>query len=194
VCGGQNDISDKNDVISVYTESANMLDNHFKLLKNDDMNNILSQVGEFKSESKVNKFLDGVINEFSGSDKNDYVRKRHNVAQLLFNKLSIYINNSIERKTSLLKQREFIFNEMQKNDDEVKSQIEKLKMERKENSELVYSLHKDNQILIHNMKSCEKLNNIKSVCEENGNLYKTILKSYERITESLQKIYKLVKN
>ena len=47
---------------------------------------------------------------------NNYTTQRKNLAQILFNKVSKYMNNAIERKSKLLSQSSKLFEKMRKSD------------------------------------------------------------------------------
>ena len=110
-----------------------------------------------------------------------------------FNKVSKYMNNAIERKSKLLSQSSKLFEKMRKSDLLVKHEIETLKKGRKDKTDLAYSLHKENTLTIKKLRKCENLHNLNSKCDESGNLFHSILNSYEKQSDSLQKLYNLIK-
>lgn len=190
VCGGEGDVTTKNDVVNVYTSISKHLDNHFHIFKSKEMQQILVQV-DTQTEEKLDNFLASVLNKYKQDPtEGDYVAHRHNMAQILFNKISTYMTNSIERKSKLLEQSEDILMKMKHNDQVLRKQIELLKKQRKDNSELALSLHKDNQLTLKNIKQCADLENVKAQCEESGHLYRTIISSYEKQTKAIQNLYK----
>ena len=201
VCGGDKDITEKNDVVGLYTKVAKHLDQHFNIFKSEEMEKILIEV-DSSSRTQINtdKFLNNLVNKYKGavSDQgadlhDDYTTQRKNLAQILFNKVSSYMNNSIERKSKLLAESAKLFETMTKSDNKVKSEIDTLKKGRKNNSELAYSLHKENTLTIRKIRKCENLNNLNSKCEESGNQFHSILTSYQKQSESLQNLFNLIK-
>jgi biotin-(acetyl-CoA carboxylase) ligase len=201
VCGGDKDITEKNDVVGLYTGIAKHLDQHFHIFKSEDMEKILLQVDSSNTKKQIytDHYVNQLVVHIHGNSNDQlteddpYTTQRKNLAQILFNKVSNYMNNAIERKTKLLSQSSALFEKMKKSDLFVKNQIEKLKKGRKDNSELAYSLHKENTLTIKKMRKCENLKNLNSKCEESGNLFHSILNSYEKQSDSLQKLYNLIK-
>jgi hypothetical protein len=199
---GSNDITNKNDVVDLYTCLAKHLDSHFKIFKSEEMEKVLLEVREKelngnKSDLNVDQFLSDVVNKYQGNPNNtqgdsDYVKKRKNLAQILFNKVSSYMNNSIERKACLIKQSEEIFIAAKKIHEEINQQISELKTQRREISELALSLHKENTLTIKKIRNCDKLTSLNSSCEESGSLFKSILHSYEVQSESMQNLFTLI--
>jgi hypothetical protein len=190
-----NDITSKNDVVDLYTCLAKHLDSHFKIFKSEEMEKVLLEVSEKESDINVDKFLSYVVNKYQGKTNegdSDYVKKRKNLAQILFNKVSSYMNNSIERKACLIKQSEEIFIASKKIHDGIIQEISALKNQRREISELALSLHKENTLTIKKIRNCDKLTSLNSSCEESGSLFKSILHSYEVQSESMQNLFNLI--
>lgn len=201
VCGGDKDITDKNDVVGLYTGIAKQLDQHFHIFKSEDMEKILLQVDSSNTNKQIysDKYVNQLVVHIHGKaneERNEddaYTTQRKNLAQILFNKVSKYMNNAIERKSKLLSQSSKLFEKMRKSDLLVKHEIETLKKGRKDNTDLAYSLHKENTLTIKKLRKCENLHNLNSKCDESGNLFHSILNSYEKQSDSLQKLYNLIK-
>jgi hypothetical protein len=189
VCGGNKDITDRNDITQLYTSISKHLDKHFNIFKSEEMEKILAQI-ETKTDDNMNKFLSQIVKKYStGTDQKDYVRIRKNMAQLLFNKISTYMDNSINRKSNLIKQGEELYIAMKENDEFVKKEIVQLKNQRRDNAELSYSLNKENEIIIGELKNCENAQGLNSKCEETEKLFKSILHSYKNQSKSIQTLY-----
>jgi hypothetical protein len=187
------DLSEKNDIVDTYAAVGRSIDQHFNILKSDDMQKVLAQVASDEMDKdQTGRFLQVIMQKFDTHSNTDFMQERKTFAQILFNKVSSYMNNAISRKTRILNSSKVIFNAMQENDNVLKTHISDLKRSRKDNSELSYSLNVDNQRNIKKMKNCENLNNLNTKCEETAALYKSILKSYEGQSESIQNIYKLL--
>lgn len=196
------DMSERNDVVQLYTTITKHLDAHFNIYKTAEMGKILAEVNE-QTDAELDRCFKALIIKFKsrnfyitveGSPRNtktkdDFLSQRKNLAQILFNKVSNYMNNSVIRKTKLLEDSKSLLSDMRKNDISVREHIATLKKLRNDNSELAYSLNVENSQALKNMKKCEVLSSLNARCEETATLYKHILSAYEKQSESLQTLY-----
>lgn len=186
------DLTEKNDIVETYAKVIKTIDGHFNIFKSEEMSKVLTQVN-IKQKDNVNAFLEAVVDEYGVDEKkDDFMHNRQTLAQILFNKVSTYMTNSIQRKSKVLEKSKVLFQNLKNNDELVNKKIEELKQTRKQNSELAYNLNRDNRVNLKQFKTCENLSILNSKCEETANLYKSVLKSYVNQSDALTNIYNFI--
>ena len=136
-------------------------------------------------------FINITAGSFSKS-REGFLLTRQNNAQILFNKVSLYLKNAVSRKTSLMVMGKEVLSKMKANDIKIIEEINKLKKVRNENSELAITLNMENELINKKLKKCEMITSINSKCEELSKIYKSVLSAYEKQSSSLEKIYRIL--
>jgi hypothetical protein len=112
--------------------------------------------------------------------------ERANNAQILVNKVSSFMTNSIARKSRLLQDSQALINGLKANEAKVSNALAGLEKSKIELVIIANRLDVNSAALFKSIQECEIINNISHKCDETSDLYKSVLSAYEKQTESLQ--------
>jgi hypothetical protein len=157
-------ITEKNDIVELYSY-------------------VLVQLNRYIEMAEQKDFLD------ADCEQANKTIERGNKAQLLAAKVSSFMTNSIARKSRLLDYSQKLVDFMKNSDNIVSNSLAGLERTKQELNTKASDLDGDSNGLFRSIQECEIINNISKKCDETSDLYKAVLGTYEKQTESLQGLY-----
>jgi hypothetical protein len=140
---------------------------------------------------QLNTYIKQNEQDFLGLECEEANRRtdRANNAQILVNKVSSFMTNSIARKSRLLQVSQALVNGLKANEAKVSNALAGLDKSKTELVTTANGLDVNSAALFKSIQECEIINNISHKCDETSDLYKSVLSAYEKQTESLQSLY-----
>ncbi len=169
-----NELNQKNDVVDTYSTISDKLEEHYDILENT-------------GNTEVEKFLSEVGNK-NETDK-AAINERKQKINTLYNKVAIYMENSINRKTQLFTAERDLLSKMKNNEEKAKAELDIVAIDIKNLESNIDKLETNNRDMLKNMSECEIVESLTSKCNETSQLYESIMNAYSQQTQNLQKIY-----